>query len=197
MAHLELVRCDVRRGKRRALVPYLHHALADLPPALVPAPDGQRLGITCRNALEDVTRVVIVSRREGQVVGDVLTWIPGAEQHAFPCWSPQGRSLALWMVNVGLDRTGLVVVKGLAGEGEIFYQRDGLDEPVQPAWEPGGRAIWLLGAGGQLLRLDLDRRQPEPVGAPGLAGEVLRFGPDGALVLEGGPAVYRLSAPGG
>jgi len=189
MASMQLVRCDVAAGRRKPLVPYHHHASERFRSAVVPSPDGQRLVLTSRNELQDVSRVMVIARHEGKVASEQLSWIPGADQHVRPCWSPKGRSLALWMVHEALDRTGLVLLEGLQGDGEIYYQRDGLDEAIAPVWAPDGRSLFFMAEGGQLTRLDLDRRVTTPLGAPGLQGDTLRLLPDGRLLVEGGTAV--------
>lgn len=140
-ARMALLRYDLDRGTSRRLSDFHHHYDAQFPPRVVPSPDGTRIAFTSRNVLEDTTRLFIAERRGGEVDGRPLTWIPGADVHVFPFWSPKGVSLGIYMVHEALDTTGLVLVKRLEGDGQIVYRRQDRDVARSPAWSPDGASL--------------------------------------------------------
>ncbi|MEQ9319999.1 MAG: hypothetical protein RIF41_12620 [Polyangiaceae bacterium] len=188
-ARMALVRYDLAKGTSRHLSEFLHHYDARFTPRVVPSPDGERITFTSRNVLEDTTRVFVVERREGEVDGHLLTWIPGADVHVFPFWSPKGVSLGMYMVHEALDTTGLVLIKRLEGEGEIVYQRDGLDVAASPAWYPDGASLVIPRDTGW-TRLDLGDGTSASLGVDA-TGEA-RFDADGHLWLEGTDRVRKI-----
>lgn len=188
-ARMALLRYDLDRGTSRRLSEFLHHYDARFPPKLVPSPDGARIAFTSRNVLEDTTRLFIAERREGEVDGHLLTWIPGADVHVFPFWSPKGVSLGMYMVHEALDTTGLVLINKLRGEGEIFYRRDGQDVARSPVWAPDGTSV-VLPRGEGWTRLALADKSATPLGVDA-TGEA-RFDAQGSLWLEGTDRVRRI-----
>ena len=96
------------------------------------------------------------------------------------------------MVHEALDTTGLVLVKALQGDGEIYYQRDGLDVASTPAWAPDGSAIVFQREGAELATLEIASRQLASLSNGVQLSGTPRFLPDGRLVLEGGDAAYIL-----
>ncbi|MBI4700714.1 MAG: PD40 domain-containing protein [Deltaproteobacteria bacterium] len=196
---LALVRHDPDQGTSRPLSDFHHHndQGARFVPRVASSPDGARLAYVARNELEDTSRVFCVERRNGELKTELLTWIPGADAHVFPFWSPKGVSLGLYVVHQGLDKTGIVLVKGLQGEGEIFYESAQMDGLAPPAWAPDGHALALVRRGDELCRLDLGDRSLHPLCAPGAVRGEPRFAADGRLVVEGGAAAYLLAWAGG
>jgi len=185
---LSVMRHDLSKGTSRKVGDFHHHHSNIHPPALVPSPDGSKLIYTSRNMLEDATHVFISQRKSGEVVSEPLTWIPGASVHVHPFWSPKGVSVGLHLVHYGLDTTGMVLVDKLAGDGDTFYERDGLDPSATPAWTPDGNAIVFQREGDALTKLDLATRELKAMEAGGRGTP--RFLPGGQLVLEGDNAIY-------
>lgn len=185
---LSVMRHDLAKGTSRKVGDFHHHHSNLHPPALVPSPDGSKLAFTSRNMLEDTTHVFITQRKAGEVVCEPLTWIPGANVHVHPFWSPKGVSLGLYLVHYGLDTTGMVLVNKLQGDGEICYQRDGLDPSMSPAWAPDGKSVVFQREDNGLTKLDVATKECEAV-EPGGRGTP-RFLQDGQLVLEGDRAVH-------
>lgn len=188
-ARMALLRYDLDKGTSRRLSEFLHHYDLRFPPRVVPSPDGGRIAFTSRNVLEDTTRLFIAERRQGEVDGHLLTWIPGADVHVFPFWSPKGVSLGTYMVHEALDTTGLVLIDKLQGDGEIFYQRDGRDGTSAPVWCPDGASLILPGQH-EWSRLSLADKSVHPLGVE--AKGVARFDAQGELWLEGTDRARRL-----
>jgi Tol biopolymer transport system component len=190
-ARMALMRYDVAKGTAREMGEFAHHYDERFRPRVVPSADGSKIAFTSRNALEDTTRVFIVAREGGDVVSRPLTWIPGADVHVHPFWSPKGVSLGLYMVHEALETTGLVLVKKLQGDGEIYYQREGLDDPTPPAWAPDGKSI-LFRTDEALSRLDLADKSVHRLALNEEAPGGLRFVAPDQLALEGGDAVRMM-----
>jgi Tol biopolymer transport system component len=183
---LAVMRHNVGKGESRAIGEFVHHHGADFPPRLVASPDGGRLAYTTRDVIEDTARVFVIQRKDGEVKSELLTRIPGHEVHIFPFWSPKGVSLGLYMVHVAKVRTGMVLLKGLQGEGQIVYMSDSVEGTALPVWAPDGKSI-VFPQQQHMAQLAL---------ADGAIGTVCeaqgepRFLPDGRLIVEGGAAAH-------
>src|SRR5690606_840334 len=74
----------------------------------------------------------------------LLTEIPGETMHLVPFWSPTGGTLGVLLVHFDRDRSGIVIVPRLEGEGELLYKNRLLNPAERPAWSPDGRRIALV-----------------------------------------------------
>jgi hypothetical protein len=100
------------------------------------SPEGPRWAFTTRRVREGRTSV--------WVDGELLTQVPGTAVHVAPSWSADGRTLALWIVHLEEERSALVLIPDLRGEGEVVYRSDKIDLPEAPAWSPSGRSLAIL-----------------------------------------------------
>ncbi|MBI4951194.1 MAG: PD40 domain-containing protein [Myxococcales bacterium] len=239
-----LTRVEPTRREAHALAAFVHTPHAGFAPRIAPSPDGSRVAFTTYNTARDTVYVHSCGRR-GQPLdgalptpaperapdggadedaGTQLTWIPGASVHVYPLWSPRGGTLALFLVHVEQQKSGLVVVRDLAGDGEIFYEHDAIDGALAPAWSPSGRrfafyrhetrspdATHRAAAGAlvdgragarchqpeaqALTLLDLGTRTLSRLALPGEALGELRFRGEDELVVDGGRAAYVVGLP--
>ena len=105
-------------------------------PHVAACPDGTRWAFTTRR-VEDGLSSVWVDRR-------LVTEIPGSAVHPCPFWSPDGRQLGLFVVHLEQERSAMILLPDLRGEGEIVYESALVDFPESPAWSPSGRSIAFL-----------------------------------------------------
>lgn len=115
-------------------------------PALAVSPDGARLAFTTLQAGPDRAQVRVVDLPSGEP--RVLTELPSAAVRAVPFWTPDGRSLGVLLADLEQGRSGLVLVRNLAGEGELLYASELLLMPHRPSFSPSG---------GRLAFLDVER----------------------------------------
>jgi WD40 repeat protein len=164
-----------------------------LAPWIAPSPDGTRVAYTCRRVADEVTEL--------WVDGRLLTQIPGASVQASPFWSPDGKSLGIHLVHLEQEKSSILVVPNLEGEGEILYARDLLDLPGPGAWSPSGRSIaffrtqtpkheFTKSGEPQLVLLDVQTGELWPLTEPGQATGRPRFVDGRRLVVDGGPAAH-------
>jgi dipeptidyl aminopeptidase/acylaminoacyl peptidase len=159
-AVLRRVPIDGRRPSE--LAEFLHFREPEFWPRIAPSPDGNRVAFTTRHYPDDACRVWCVEAKEGKPVTSLITSVPGADAHVLPVWSTKGVSLGLFVVHVALQTTGFVVVRALRGEGELFYQREGVDGPMTPAWAPDGKTLALYQAdSSEQARDQLPLAEPE------------------------------------
>jgi len=149
-----LRRIAIDEGKSQDLAEFIHFRNPRYWPQVNACPDGRRLVFTSRHASDDTTRVWLVEPAEGRPETQLITWIPGSDVYVAPVWSTKGVSLALYVVHADVGRSGLIVLRGLRGEGQIFYEHEALDGAVAPAWAIDGRSFALF------------RHEPQPAGAP-------------------------------
>ena len=90
---------------------------------------------------EEISEVWLVRRDKGAVVTSIFTEIPGANVHILPFWSPKGATLGLFCVHEDQEKTALIVVPRLEGEGHVLYESSYLDPPRTPAFTLSARSI--------------------------------------------------------
>ena len=170
------------------------------PPRVAVAPGGEHIAFTTRNLDAALSEVWLHHHERGLVL---LTQIPGSQLHAFPVWSPGGRTLAVHAVHLEQDVTGLILVPHLEGEGVVIYERDRAEPAFAPAWLPAfeGRPssesmlVVVSGTGradGILLGLDPRTRELVPLTEPGEVWGEPRAAGAGAVVIDGGDCAYSL-----
>jgi Tol biopolymer transport system component len=199
---LELCSIDTASGQATKLAHFGLHRSPDFWPQISPSPDGKFLVYTTRDDFEDTSRVWCIEWQNGQLESRLITWIPGAQIHLHPFWTPKGKTLGLYMVHAEQQKTGLIALRGVQGEGQILYQHDTIDGAITPAWSSQTDHIALFRGNGSgtppalsLLNCQTGQTQLVPTSEP-VAGDV-RFATDGELVLDGGCAVYLLDPVAG
>ena len=199
-----LVRHDLATGTPKKLADLPDDGILGFPPRVVVGPEAKRVAFTARHARRNLVDVWILARDGDEAVATLLTQVPNCRTHVEPFWSPGGGSIGLSLVFADRDRSGIVLVPKLQGDGEIYHEAGRLDAPVAPAWSPSSRYIAFqasTGDGEGAYRLSLldcrDRTveaildpAPAPAGAP-------RFLDARRLAIEGGAAVdlYTFDEP--
>jgi hypothetical protein len=166
--------------------------------AVVPSPAGDRIAFTTRSAGDHATRVMLLEHGADGVRLGQLTWIPGDRVHAFPFWSPKGKSLGLFLVHETQRKSAVVLVRHLEGDGEIVYHHGALDGLAPPLWRAGGKSILLFRAaegGHELVEIDLASGAVAVVAAH-LAPGPMRASSDGRIVV-GDRAYATILVPAG
>jgi len=125
----------------RELGPFEDDADPSFPARIAVSPDGAHIAYTAGRDAEEVSEVWLVKREKGIVVTSLLTEIPGASVHVFPFWSPKGGTLGLFCVHEEQEKTALIVVPRLEGEGHVLYESAILDPPRCPTFTPSARFI--------------------------------------------------------
>lgn len=146
-----LIVADPERGMilRRALGGGPPQPLAKLsddgdpafPPRIAVSPDGGRIAFTSRRAADEVTEVHVITRTDEGAQCELLTEIPGAAVHVRPFWSPKGGTLAMLVVHLEQEKSAIIAVPKLEGEGVVLYENELLDAVEVPAWAPSGHSI--------------------------------------------------------
>jgi Tol biopolymer transport system component len=190
-----LVHHDLATGKPRKLADLPDDGILGLPPRIAVAPGASRIAFTARHARRNLADVWIVARDSEATSVSLLTQVPNARTHVEPFWSPGAGSIGLSIVFADRDKSGIVLVPKLQGDGEIYREVTRLDAPVAPAWSPSSRYIAFQAADGEgtyrLSLLDCRERTVEALldPAPGPAGAP-RFLSANRLAIEGGAAVH-------
>lgn len=167
-------------------------------PALAVAPDGRRLAFSA--LLEDRAELRVVDLPTGEP--RLLTELPKPSIRAIPFWSPDSRSLGVLVVDLELGTSGLLVVRDLAGEGELLYSSERILPPRRPAFSPSGKRIAFLDvekphheftkAGPPQLAL-LEEGRLRRITQPGEVSGDLRFLDEDRLVVDGDSAAFVVS----
>jgi dipeptidyl aminopeptidase/acylaminoacyl peptidase len=174
------------------------------PPRLTAAPDGSRVAFTCRRVADSVAEVWIIAQESEAAKASLLTQIPGSALHVLPFWSPKGVTLGILMVHLEHDKTGIVVVPRLEGDGEILYESELLDRAETPAWSPSTRFIaffqtpaaqheFTKSGPSRLALLDLEKRAIVGLTEPDEIKGNLRFADDKTIVVDGGAVAHVLT----
>lgn len=169
--------------------------------------DGSIIATTCRRTADDVSEVLLVERTSAGVESHVLTQIPGAGVVVHPLWAPRTATIALYIVHLEQEKSAIVAVPRLEGEGIILHETDFVDPAERPAWSPTGRTIAFFGvekahheftrAGPARLFLltEIAAARPSlvPVTAPGELCGGLSFLDERRIAVDGGATAHVLS----
>lgn len=177
------------------------------PPKIAVSSDGALIAATARRAAEDVSEVWIIERKDSGVEERLLTQIPGASVIVQPLWAPRTPSIALYIVHLEQEKSAIVAVPRLEGEGIILYESDFIEPAARPAWSPTGRTIALFGVekarneftktgpARLLLLTDIASDKPRvlPVTEPDEIVGGLSFLDERRIAVDGGDTAHILS----
>ena len=179
-------------GTVERIAPLFDDGHPRFPPRIAVCSDGTRIAWSCRRVDDRICEVWTLTRG-GQP--KLLTQIPGSQAHVAPFWSPSGTTLGVRVVHLELDKTAIVVVPRLEGEGVIVHVEPVASADAPPAWAPDGATIVFASgdaAAPRLVAIDPSTRALHPPLAEGLAGRPW-FLPDGRLAVDGAKAATLFS----
>ncbi len=164
-------------------------------PVMAVSPDGARLAFTVLQVERNAGEVRVVDLPSGEP--RLLTELPKASIRGVPFWTPDARSLGFLVSDLELGTSGLLLVRGLEGEGELLYASELLLMPHRPAFSPSGARVAFLDverphheftkAGPpRLAVLDVATRAKRFVTAPDEAAGDVRWLSEERLVVDGG-----------
>jgi Tol biopolymer transport system component len=172
------------------------------PSRIAVSPDGQRIVYTAGRIADGVSEVWVATRDgdTGAVTTELVTEVPGANVHILPFWSPKGASLGLFCVHEEQDKSAIIVLPKLEGEGEVLYESSLVDPPIVPAWTPSGRYIAFFrrekpgdeqGEGpSRLVLLDVRRETFLSLSEPDEVSGTPSFQDERTLAVDGGRAAH-------
>lgn len=194
VAARQLVAVPVRSRRRIPLAALPDDGHPGFPPHVVPAPGGKRVAFTCRRLDDAASELWVYEHGRGPTL---LTAVPGSQLCAYALWSPKGRTLALYVVHREQDKTGLIAVPELAGEGVILFRSARAEPACAPAWAPSGRSIVLWASEGaavaRLCALDPGTGALTPLGEPGELSGSPRFVAPDTLLVDGADAAHLVT----
>lgn len=139
-----LVRQMMASGRAEALLDLKDDGNPQLPVAIAISPDGSRTAYVTHDAEADIAEVWVATKDiKNAVTTELITEVPGAAAQVLPFWSAKGVTLGLWVVHIALERSALIVVPRLEGEGVILHERELVCPAETPAWSPSGSTIAL------------------------------------------------------
>jgi hypothetical protein len=166
------------------------------------SPDGAHIVYTAGRHSEDVSEVWLVTREKDVLKGSILTELPGASVHILPFWSPKGRTLGLFCVHEEQEKTAIIVVPQLEGEGIVLYESGILDPVVTPAFSPSAHYIAFFrrespgdevrDGPSRLVFLDVRRETFSALSEADELEGAPRFYSDQTLTIDGGAAAHQL-----
>jgi hypothetical protein len=202
-----LFRKPIAGPERRKLAALADDFDPQNPPKIAVSSDGALIAATCRRAAEEVSEVWIVERKDAGMEQRLLTQIPGAGVVVRPLWAPRTPTIALHIVHLEQEKSAIVAVPRLEGEGIVLYDSDLIDPAERPAWSPTGRTIAFFGVekphheftrsgpARLFLLTDIASSRPRavPVTAPGEMVGGLTFLDERRIAVDGGDTAYLLS----
>lgn len=210
-------RVDCATGGAAKVHDLIDRGDAEIPPLLAPSPDAKRIAVVTTDPRKHIRSLSVLSRDGEQTSETLITQFPGTRVDVLPFWSPKGTTLAFSMVHRTYDRSGVIALPKVAGEGETLFSHDWLDAPVTPAWSPSGRALVLFVADEEgepsetgpqhLSTMDVSSRGaiPKPTPVRGAEGPLvwagltraheLSFRHDRGVLLDGGPSADLFTFP--
>jgi Tol biopolymer transport system component len=194
-------------GERQLLAPVPDDFDPQNAPKIALSHDGALIALTCRRTAEDVTEVFIVERAAAGIEVRVLTQIPGSSVIVHPLWAPRTPTIALYVVHLEQEKSAIIAVPRLEGEGIILHESDYIDPAERPAWSPSGRTIAFFGVEKPrheftktgparlflLSEIARDRPVLSPVTEPDEMSGGLSFLDDRRIAVDGGPVAHLLS----
>lgn len=166
------------------------------------SPDGAHIVYTAGRHGEDISEVWLIQRESDVLKGSILTEIPGASIHILPFWSPKGRTLGLYCVHEEQEKTAIIVLPQLEGEGLVLYE-SGIVDPIEtPAFSPSAHYIAFFrreappnerGEGpAKLVFLDVRRETFSALSEADEFSGTPRFYGENTLTIDGGSAGHQI-----
>jgi hypothetical protein len=194
----------IASGKSDDLGPVDDDADPHFPPHVVVSPDGSKIAFTTRRVDVDICAVWITEKSDQGIATTLLTEIPGAAAQVWPFWSPKGVTLGIFIVHLEQEKSAVVLVPKLEGDGLLVYENELLDLPEQPAWSPSGHAIAFFGTEqarheftksgpARLVVLDTQTHARVFVTAPDEVRGRPRFLDGARLAVDGGSSAHVLT----
>jgi hypothetical protein len=166
------------------------------------SPDGAHIVYTAGRHSEDVSEVWLIQREKDVFKGSILTEMPGASVHILPFWSPKGRTLGLYCVHEEQEKTAIIVVPQLEGEGLVLYESSILDPVETPAFSPSAHYIAFFRrespgneyreGPSKLVFLDVRRETFSALSEPDELAGTPRFYSEKTLTIDGGAVTHQL-----
>lgn len=182
-------------GRRTRLAPLRDVGDPQWPPSLAVSSDGMRIAFTSRSVRRKISEIWVLDRRSGGRP-ELLAEVPGASVRIYPFWSEDGASLGLFTVHLERNKTALIYLEELEGEGDVVYESPLVDLPEPPVFSPSGRHVFFFRTlrpahpytktgPPALVALSLDTKQTVALSTPGELEGRLRFLDDRTLAVEG------------
>lgn len=140
-----LFRRPIAGTERQSLGPLADDYDPQNAPRIALSFDGSLIAATCRRVADEVSEVWIYERKGATVDQRLLTAIPGAGVVVQPLWAPRTPTIALYMVHLEQEKSAIVAVPRLEGEGIVLHEADFIDPAERAAWSPTGRTIAFFG----------------------------------------------------
>jgi hypothetical protein len=166
------------------------------------SPDGAYIAYTAGRHNEDVSEVWLIQREKDVLKGSILTEMPGASVHILPFWSPKGRTLGLYCVHEEQEKTAIIVVPQLDGEGLVLYESGLLDPVETPAFSPSAHYIAFFRrespgddqreGPSKLTFLDVRRETFTALSETDELAGTPRFYNENTLTIDGGAITHQL-----
>lgn len=190
-------RVPVAEGEAETIADLRDDGNARFPPRLAVSPDGKRVAWSCRRIDERLCEVWALER-DAPGGPKLVTQIPGSQAHVFPFWSPKGGTLGIFIVHLELDRSALIAVPHLEGEGEVLHESALVDGAEAPAWSPSGATIVFQraerGGSHRLVALSVAARTAWPLAQA--TGRPWFLGGGAILAVDGGASACTLAIQG-
>jgi hypothetical protein len=172
------------------------------PVRIAVSPDGASIVYTAGRHNEDVSEVWLIQREKEVLKGSILTEIPGDSVHILPFWSPKGRTLGLYCVHEEQEKSAILVIPQLEGEGLVLYE-SGILDPIQtPAFSPSAHYIAFFRrespsdeyreGPAKLVFLDVRRETFSALSEPDEFAGTPRFYTDKTLTVDGDATAHQL-----
>lgn len=199
-----LTRQMIASGKNDDIAPLDDDGDPQFAPKIAVSPDGAKIAFTTRKVEAEMCAVWVAVKDDRGISTTLLTEIPGAAAHVWPFWSPKGVTLGMEIVHLEQEKSAIVLVPKLEGEGVLVHENELLDPPEQPAWAPSGNAIAFFGtetprheftkAGpARLFLLDTQTHGKVAITGPDELMGRPRFLDDTHLAVDGGATAHVLT----
>lgn len=172
------------------------------PVRIAVSPDGAHIVYTAGRHNEDVSEVWLIQREKDVLKGSILTEIPGDSVHILPFWSPKGRTLGLYCVHEEQEKSAIIVLPQLEGEGLVLYESSILDPLQTPAFSPSAHYIAFFRretpgdeyreGPSKLVFLDVRRETFSALSEADEFAGTPRFYSDKTLTIDGESAAHQL-----